>query len=64
VFKVVDTSFKQAILPVYAGGTMSNHDGVVEWCESLGVTCENPYDEFIWNWGDCEDEFEPEYWGI
>ena len=43
---------------------MNNHDGVVEWCESLGVTCENPYYEFIWNWGDCEDEFAPEYWGV
>jgi hypothetical protein len=44
---------------------MDEHDGVVDWCKSLGVTCENPYDHDVaWVWEDWEDECNPEYWGI
>ena len=36
---------------------MDEHDGIIDWCKSLGVTCENPYDHDVaWLWEDWEDE--------
>tara|TARA_R100000234_G_C4953112_1_gene158281 strand:- start:52 stop:186 length:135 start_codon:yes stop_codon:yes gene_type:complete len=44
---------------------MESHDGIIEWCEENGVTCENPYEaEFAWLWEDWEEELLPDYWGL
>jgi hypothetical protein len=44
---------------------MESHDGIIEWCEENGVTCENPYEtELAWLWEDWEEELLPDYWGL
>jgi len=43
---------------------MEEHDGVVEWCESNGVTCENPFDEFAWLWDDWDEDHDLSDWSM
>jgi hypothetical protein len=46
---------------IHGGKMIDDYEGIMDFCDVLGISCENPFNELFYDYYDTDEEYYEDY---